>query len=149
MYHILLLNAVCLLAKLLKTAARRISRGREKDHKVSTSTKISQEKQGSNRRMCGDQISGKKDDKWMENEILPREDGGHVKAKKNFFKRWNQVCLLGGEGMMGESENIFVQEKPLGVFGEDKGRYIIAGDREVCGSERRLKGKESRTDEII
>lgn len=33
------------------------------------------------------------------------------------------------------------------VVGEDEGRHKIAGDdAEVCESERRLTGKESRTD---
>lgn len=33
------------------------------------------------------------------------------------------------------------------VLGEDEGRHKIAGDdAEVCESERRLMGKESRTD---
>lgn len=36
------------------------------------------------------------------------------------------------------------------VFGVGEGRHTIAEDKgDVCESERRLKGKESRTDEII
>lgn len=52
--------------------------------------------------------------------------------------------------MMGTSENIIVSERIRGVLGEHEDRYEIAGDnREVCESKRRLKAKESRTDEII
>lgn len=72
------------------------------------------------------------------------------KQLQGFLKRINQDWLLGCEEMMGRSENIIVSERIRGVFGEHDDRYEIAGDnREVCESKRRLKAKESRTDEII
>ncbi len=64
MYHILLLHSVCLLAKLLKTVGRRISRERERSLSFKYK-KNSQEREGSEGRVCGgDQ------DRKIKNEIL-------------------------------------------------------------------------------